>query len=825
MLIPIPRFLYERLLGLAKGAGHKYLKKVPAGVDPRTGKPRFRYYYKVTSGQGHVAHEDDLVKVGASFMLNDGEHKGHVHVVNVEGDHVTLRHDESGREFTLTARELKLRLHRQHARAIVDQRKKARDARMREFEQAKKTGSPKQQERAKERAKAAGASVEEKKPKPPTAKPDRKPPTPREPAAGLDRIEAVGDHIWGSRKDLASLGELRSSKDLEGMSYADAAAIVTKAKLVSPLSKASAQQLGMSPGAAYLFMAMLGAVRQKPGDNAKERAAFVDEVREIQGAMLRLKTAGEVNALIAAMYRRSQDAPKWEKVTGRLASSTEANAEAVRLARDNPGQEYRWTMNLEVVVKTAKPYEVLGRNFVKFLKDNRGLFSQSDTVKRAVALDASGEAAGWEWLEASTAESKAEVEKKPRKKAETNTTRGFSEAQDVNEVRRVGGTAVDDADPARVKTTFGLREVDYGQGGWMTQADREYHTKALEGGLHDLADALGLPPELVSFKGRLGVALGARGKGKAVAHYEPGRHAINITKLRGGGSLAHEWGHALDNIVAEHFISSTAASGAMLTATPEHSALPAEVRTKLGAVRDAMLRHPDPAAARRAYDERLAALERTRDELVRKSNDLARDHNALFDRTSEAELPAAIARAESLVAKFSDELANTKQTTAQAEFTRAKRDAWARKLAQLREPGAARTAADDARMADLKGQVERMRGEINKAIKAYNDARRMSWSSSEFAVNAQGLGDYWARPWEMFARAFESFVHDRLKGMGRENTYLVADWKAQEDPAYPKGAERERINTAMGEFLDVLKASGTLHKAFARLAARAGGRA
>ena len=108
MLIPIPRFLYERLLGLAKGAGHKYLKKVPAGVDPRTGKPRFRYYYKVTSGQGHVAHEDDLVKVGASFMLNDGEHKGHVHVVNVEGDHVTLRHDESGKEERLAADALRV---------------------------------------------------------------------------------------------------------------------------------------------------------------------------------------------------------------------------------------------------------------------------------------------------------------------------------------------------------------------------------------------------------------------------------------------------------------------------------------------------------------------------------------------------------------------------------------------------------------------------------------------------------------------------------------------------------------------------------------------
>jgi len=160
--VRIPRHVYERLAAaLEKSAGHKYLKKVPAGVDPKTGKTRYRYYYQVTDGQGHVANEDDLVKVGASFRLHDGEQEGHFHVVAVDGDQVTLKHDESGREVTMSTRELKLRLHREHARAIVDQRNKARTARMREFEQAKKTGTPQQVARARERARAAGADVEE----------------------------------------------------------------------------------------------------------------------------------------------------------------------------------------------------------------------------------------------------------------------------------------------------------------------------------------------------------------------------------------------------------------------------------------------------------------------------------------------------------------------------------------------------------------------------------------------------------------------------------------------------------------------------------------
>lgn len=44
----------------------------------------------------------------------------------------------------------------------------------------------------------------------------------------------------------------------------------------------------------------------------------------------------------------------------------------------------------------------------------------------------------------------------------------------------------------------------------------------------------------------LAIAFGARGSGTALAHFEPARNVINLTKLKGAGSLAHEWGHALD---------------------------------------------------------------------------------------------------------------------------------------------------------------------------------------------------------------------------------------------------------------------------------------
>lgn len=67
----------------------------------------------------------------------------------------------------------------------------------------------------------------------------------------------------------------------------------------------------------------------------------------------------------------------------------------------------------------------------------------------------------------------------------------------------------------------------------------------------DLAKALHIHDEDVTLGGQLAIAYGARGHSGAVAHYEPAENVINLTKMRGAGSLGHEWGHALDNYIAK----------------------------------------------------------------------------------------------------------------------------------------------------------------------------------------------------------------------------------------------------------------------------------
>jgi len=101
-----------------------------------------------------------------------------------------------------------------------------------------------------------------------------------------------------------------------------------------------------------------------------------------------------------------------------------------------------------------------------------------------------------------------------------------------------------------------FRGIQYGN--WATQAERQEMLNMAYDAMNDLALALEVSPKYLALTVKdgsggknLGLALGARGRGgRAVAHYEPREHVVNLTKTKGGGSLAHEWMHAYDHKMA-----------------------------------------------------------------------------------------------------------------------------------------------------------------------------------------------------------------------------------------------------------------------------------
>lgn len=98
---------------------------------------------------------------------------------------------------------------------------------------------------------------------------------------------------------------------------------------------------------------------------------------------------------------------------------------------------------------------------------------------------------------------------------------------------------------------YGLRGGEFGN--YTTAKDRLGSLNMAYDALEDLYNALDISPKDISLGGKLAIAFGARGRGNAMAHYEPDRNVINMTKMRGAGSLAHEWGHALDAYLGEKF--------------------------------------------------------------------------------------------------------------------------------------------------------------------------------------------------------------------------------------------------------------------------------
>lgn len=111
---------------------------------------------------------------------------------------------------------------------------------------------------------------------------------------------------------------------------------------------------------------------------------------------------------------------------------------------------------------------------------------------------------------------------------------------------------------AKVIKIFHLNAIGFGN--WVTQEDRYNYVCAVLIAFYDLDKVLRFNKN-IGLNEKLSLSFGARGKGGALAHFEPGTYIINITRyiddpniakdtrfaLTGGaGSVAHEYGHAMD---------------------------------------------------------------------------------------------------------------------------------------------------------------------------------------------------------------------------------------------------------------------------------------
>ena len=108
---------------------------------------------------------------------------------------------------------------------------------------------------------------------------------------------------------------------------------------------------------------------------------------------------------------------------------------------------------------------------------------------------------------------------------------------------------------------------------------------------------------------------------------------------------------------------------------------------------------------------------------------------------------------------------------------------------------------------------------LEKMRKSFNKTGVLG--SSNFYRSAQILGEYWVRPQELFTRAFESYVEDKLTAMGRRNTYLVCgtqsryniskDQEFNVEP-YPQGEERKVLYREFEKLFDRIRQTHKLYQ-------------
>jgi hypothetical protein len=177
----------------------------------------------------------------------------------------------------------------------------------------------------------------------------------------------------------------------------------------------------------------------------------------------------------------------------------------------------------------------LVRAYTHWRNEGLSVHGPFDTSARALSNAKSDVAAGWPTAKKvrATARPKSPVPKRPH----------------LDEVVRIGPEYRGERVDGQSFVELGFRGVEFGN--WVADDERQHVVDLAYDGLLDLASVLCIAPEALPLGGTLALAFGARGVGRFAAHYEPARTVINMTKLSGAGSLAHEFGHALDHYLGE----------------------------------------------------------------------------------------------------------------------------------------------------------------------------------------------------------------------------------------------------------------------------------
>lgn len=363
---------------------------------------------------------------------------------------------------------------------------------------------------------------------------------------------------------------------------------------------------------------------------------------------------------------------------------------------------------------------------------------------------------------------------KSKKKGKNKTTFELIVADNIE---RIGGDPVTIRSTEELKDAFGFRDIQSGNWVLKDKSSAKFHVENAAASMMDLSDIVGINPKSLAFGGRLALALGARGSKGALAHYEPVQRVINITKMKGGGSLGHEWFHAIDNILGE-VLGADGATGAgkFLSIEPD---LVADKSSNLARA------FADLQNTMKIGDVRSPETFRITDRDVKLALLNIKDVNGglgklIFDAKDATEAVNIVDN------KFGSNRSKRSKNHSQ----------W-RKVA----------------VAFFN------QNKVGEAIVLNVGEKTSEFYANSKKLDAERSKPYWSTTHEMAARAFQAFLEDSLKDRDRRNDYL--SYGANNSlyggghQAYPEGEERKRINLAFKSLFEVIKSEKIFENASA----------
>ena len=687
-------------------------------------------------------------------------------------------------------------------------------------------------------------------------------------AAQPPRIEDFGEKIGGARKDIWKARGLAAS-DLGGMNDVERASYVKKDSVWPRPDYRELEKSGIPRSVCYFIKTVRDRVPTRPSvpkkNPAREQERYINFVSAIRDAVMACRTTEDIREISSFFLEKGF----CRKNSDSVFAPFEPTEKAGRYLDNKLFFAMRGGIDLEKLEADMAKKEFLMSEKEKILNGYRfvPLDGKSASVRdqgRCAILYRQGgftyaypgqgvkleSAKPWEWLvikgnsilAAGLPDKDACVryvldEDKKAKEAAKAASRGGEGRQDedrngkgktrrrsfvppqLQHIERAGEDyrKGEDISGQAYLDDFGFRGGEFGN--WTSQADRQVSLNMGYDALRDLAKALDISGKDISLGGKLAIAFGSRGKGAALAHYEPMREVINLTKMKGAGSLGHEWIHAMDDYIGKSLGIERGGAGSFLS-----EAAPSRYGDRI------------PESFTKLMDA-LRFSTRTGEEMVRDTRENLDKTCEIFRRnldriTTAWNAPEQEEKRQALIDAVIEEAKISYGYQAVSYNSKGK-------AVHDKTPSPAYKALIDFQAGQGDDNPDNMRnrawaniqrsaiGRASDMLDNHPDQLRKRRVQSDYYKDAAFIGanysrsgpGYWTSGCELLARAGAAYIKDKCEALGIRNDYLSGHADAyplMDDDGHPhyispQGKEREAINQAFDFYFEELKENGLFH--------------